>query len=559
MNLKRISAFLVALMMTLSVFAACGQVPDEHPDTPPTGTIDPSITVEDVTTPAPDTLPPETTPAPVTTAEPPVTTAEPVTTPAPETTPAPTTTKADPNAFTVEPMSATMYATISLNVRSGPSTDFDRIATLDEGEAVTVTGRASTGWYQVSVDGETGYVSNIYITDKAPAAAVTTAKPAVSETPSSSAGEVVDDEPIENPGTVTENPDIEEPVVGDWVDINGVRYMYNLFTDSRYQEALDKIAGAVEVMAPSVSVGEYLSHEEAVEIASNIVQMVGTGYCYFKGVSSVSGTTMKLTYFTDDYNTAQRMVSDLESAANKVVSRISGYSDYNKVKYIYEWLCTNNTYGGTYESSSYGSIVAGGANCLGYAEGTFYLLSKAGFDVVYATGYGTDQNHAWVKVKINGKWYNVDTTWGDPDFSNIFDYNYVCYDFLCVTDDYMRNTRASVTDLSKYYTMPSATSDDLNWYKLNNCYATSYSEVAGILDAKAREAVKDTTSDFVYVRIQLSTNELFERVVADYNRVGFQENILAGITSKRYTTATHHDGSSDIKKTRTITYRLRQN
>ncbi len=71
--------------------------------------------------------------------------------------------------FTVEEMEeTTMYSTISLNVRSGPSIDFDKIDTLKEGEAVTVTGIASTGWYQVLVDGEVGYVSGKYLTDEAP-------------------------------------------------------------------------------------------------------------------------------------------------------------------------------------------------------------------------------------------------------------------------------------------------------------------------------------------------------------------------------------------------------
>ncbi len=561
MNLKRFSAFLVALMMVLSVFSACGQVPDDHIDTPPVdGTLDQSIGTVEETTPAPDTLPPETTaePAPVTTAEPPVTTAEPVTTAAPETTPAPTTTKEDPNAFTVEPMSATMYATISLNVRSGPSTDFDRIATLDAGEAVTVTGRASTGWYQVSVDGQTGYASNIYLSATAPSAAVTTAKPSTGdEPPASSAEEVVDDDPIESPEPGSS--DIEEPVVRDWVDINGVGYMYNLFTETRFQDALNKVAMAVEAMAPSVSVGEYLNHEEAVFVASNILQMVGTGYCYFKGSPSVTGTTMKLEYFVNNYDDAQRMVNELESAANRIVRNISGYSDYNKVKYIYEWLCTNNTYGGAYESSSYGSVVAGGANCLGYAKGTFYLLSKAGFDVVYATGYGTNQNHAWVKVRINGKWYNVDTTWGDPDFDNIFDYNYVCYDFLCVTDDYIRNTRTSVTDLSKYLNIPSATSDDYSWHKLNGYYASSLSEVESILKKATRDAVASGSTN-AYARIMLGSVDLFNEVLSTYSQSYYTKNILNDITSQYEIVDrlrdSHKEGS--VKRTRTIVFRLQK-
>lgn len=551
MNLKRFAALLVALMMTLSVFAACGQVPDDHVDTPVV-TSGSTADVGDVTTtPSPETLPPETDPAPVTSSEP-VTTSAPATEPAPATTPAPTTAKEDPNGFTVEAMSATMYATISLNVRSGPSADYDRIGTLDEGEAVTVTGRASTGWYQVSIDGKTGYVSNIYLSATAPSGTATKPVGGNNEpAPGSSDQEVVDDEPFEE----TSGTQIG---TADWVSTNGVEYMYNLFTDSKYQNALNKIAMAVEIMAPSVSLAEYLTPDETIQIASNIVQMVGTGYCYFKGVKSVSGgTTMNLQYFVDNLDDAQKMVNELESSANKIVKKISGYSDYNKVKYIYEWLCTNNSYGGTYESSAYGSVVAGGANCLGYAKGAFYLLSKAGFDVVYVTGYGTDPTaagrHSWVKVKLDGKWYNVDAGWGDPSTNQ--DPNYVCYDFLLVTDDYIKNTRISVDDLSMYYKMPSATSDDYNWYKLNGYYATSMSEVESVLKKATSDCVKNG-GNFVYARIMVSSVDLINEVIDTYSQSYYTKNILNGITSNYKINNRIRDDNSGIKKTRTITFKL---
>jgi uncharacterized protein YgiM (DUF1202 family) len=49
-----------------------------------------------------------------------------------------------------------------LNVRSGPGTNYDRIDTLANGKKVTLLG-ASNGWYQISYDGKTGYVSGTYI------------------------------------------------------------------------------------------------------------------------------------------------------------------------------------------------------------------------------------------------------------------------------------------------------------------------------------------------------------------------------------------------------------
>lgn len=69
-------------------------------------------------------------------------------------------------SFTVEDMTATMYAQRAVNVRSGPSTDYDKIGGLNTNDEVKVTGRASTGWYRIEYAGKEGYVSNNYLGDK---------------------------------------------------------------------------------------------------------------------------------------------------------------------------------------------------------------------------------------------------------------------------------------------------------------------------------------------------------------------------------------------------------
>lgn len=59
----------------------------------------------------------------------------------------------------------TMYSADSdvVNIRSGPGTDADIVGTLAAGGKVTVTGETS-GWYQVSVNGVTGYIRKDFLT-----------------------------------------------------------------------------------------------------------------------------------------------------------------------------------------------------------------------------------------------------------------------------------------------------------------------------------------------------------------------------------------------------------
>ena len=56
------------------------------------------------------------------------------------------------------------YASSSVNVRLGPGTGYGIVGELDQGEAVEVSGEKD-GWYQVSYDGKTAYVSMDYLTE----------------------------------------------------------------------------------------------------------------------------------------------------------------------------------------------------------------------------------------------------------------------------------------------------------------------------------------------------------------------------------------------------------
>ena len=77
--------------------------------------------------------------------------------------------------FSVNPLNKTMYVTSDgLNVRRGCSTTEMLIGALVYGQSVQVTGTvlqngAEIGWYQISYNGGTGYVSSAYLSDSAPA------------------------------------------------------------------------------------------------------------------------------------------------------------------------------------------------------------------------------------------------------------------------------------------------------------------------------------------------------------------------------------------------------
>lgn len=66
----------------------------------------------------------------------------------------------------VTELSATKYAKSEVNVRSGASSEYDRIGSLKTNQQVSVTGQADTGWYRIDYNGQEGYVSNNYLVDE---------------------------------------------------------------------------------------------------------------------------------------------------------------------------------------------------------------------------------------------------------------------------------------------------------------------------------------------------------------------------------------------------------
>lgn len=67
-----------------------------------------------------------------------------------------------------ESITGVRYAKQAVNVRSGPSTDYEKIGGLTFAQEVSVTGVADTGWYQIVLNGQNGYVSNKYLIDEKP-------------------------------------------------------------------------------------------------------------------------------------------------------------------------------------------------------------------------------------------------------------------------------------------------------------------------------------------------------------------------------------------------------
>ncbi len=74
--------------------------------------------------------------------------------------------KSEEPEFTVEAHNAVLFVKKAVNVRKGPSTDYEKIGGLNRGEQIQVTGIADTGWYQIQYNGTIAYVASSYLMDE---------------------------------------------------------------------------------------------------------------------------------------------------------------------------------------------------------------------------------------------------------------------------------------------------------------------------------------------------------------------------------------------------------
>lgn len=118
-------------------------------------------------------------------------------------------------------------------------------------------------------------------------------------------------------------------------------------------------------------------------------------------------------------------------------------TDYERLRYIHDWLCNNTTYTKGDDPSlreADGAIVNGQAVCEGYAKAFMYLAQKLGYQCICSVGEANLEDHMWNMVKIGNAWYNVDVTWDDPDDTkNIIDgVSNLRHDYFLINDAELR-------------------------------------------------------------------------------------------------------------------------
>ena len=166
------------------------------------------------------------------------------------------------------------------------------------------------------------------------------------------------------------------------------------------------------------------------------------GYFYLDIVIS-------LTYYT----TAEQQ-RELDAAVDALLKEFAfseETTDYEKVRTAYDYICSNVVY--DYENlndenyklkfTSYAALIHKTAVCQGYATLLYRLLLESGVDCRVVTGTSHNEAHGWNIVKLDGVYYNLDSTW---DAGSV-QYRY----FLKCENNFPDHTRSAEYDDAQFH------------------------------------------------------------------------------------------------------------
>ena len=166
--------------------------------------------------------------------------------------------------------------------------------------------------------------------------------------------------------------------------------------------------------------------------------------------------------FRVTYYTSAEQEAELDEAIENLIDGF-GFniftSDHTKIQTVYDYICQNVAYdyenlgdsSYTLKYSAYAALIDKKAVCQGYANLFYRFMRELEIDCRTVTGKSKSQSHAWNIVKLDGAYYNVDTTWD----AGAKKYNY----FLKCTKhftDHERNGEYSTDDFEYAYPIAKA-------------------------------------------------------------------------------------------------------
>lgn len=201
---------------------------------------------------------------------------------------------------------------------------------------------------------------------------------------------------------------------------------------------------------------------------------------YVSGVSTSIVTGSDVAQVEGSYiyseDEAAQLAPQIDAAVSEAIAGIpDDADDYAKAKHVYEYLVGHVTYdhaalealdSGQYLGQTVvDSLIDGNAVCAGYSRAFQMAMYQMGIPCAYVSGVLNDgESHSWCLVQLDGEYYYIDPTFGDPSYSDdaggSYETDTADYTYLGITTADAQLSRT----FDRPNLLPECTSDADNYY-----------------------------------------------------------------------------------------------
>ncbi len=305
------------------------------------------------------------------------------------------------------------------------------------------------------------------------------------------------------------------PIIKEYKVDYTTRYGYNQLNDAE-KKLYVQILDAIKSVKTKVQVDESVTDEMWVKVYGCVYMQEPQLFW----VSSNRVSKGKIWYWEIDKELIASMQKEIDAKVGQVLADAEGKSDYEKLKVFHDYIALNNDFVKEegFNQTIYGGFVTGTIQCEGYAKTMQYLCDLGGIESMLVVGTNeAGDSHAWNVVKVDGQWYNIDSTWDDPILSEV-DHTNVRYRYFLVPDEWIHNKshfainqKTTGTQVT-YFNPPACTATDKNYFNVTN---QVYSDKDSA-DAALREAMKKAASSKLRAaEIRVSSKDVYDAITGN--------------------------------------------
>lgn len=270
---------------------------------------------------------------------------------------------------------------------------------------------------------------------------------------------------------------------------------YNLTSEQK--EVYYKLSDAIINGTSNIPIDETITPDQLKETYSlaknlnyySVNAPMSFTYSYYSQSGIITSVKLDLPF---SKSVGDSKTAALKSKVNSIKAGIPKTSDYDKIKYIHDYIINNCRYNYNAVSNSdayptaftaYGALVEGSAVCEGYAKAFSLLCNEVGVDALLIIGTGGGEPHMWNMVKCNGQWYHMDVTWDDAPINGKESLGYVYFNVTTAqikTDHVIENSSLNV---------PVASATAMNYYYYNGLVASNYAQAVNIAKSQAQKGI----------------------------------------------------------------------